>query len=134
MATSESHTLPVGDYEFTDAGGLIPWARDPLEWPDNILEVQGWEPAAFVGGALGDSVTAEIYSHPDTGRTLVEVEAYGVAVAILCRTRGAFLRFTRDWLLPLTKLNPPEPRFGPRSECGVHSMKFGYPGYPVTAA
>jgi hypothetical protein len=117
----------VGAYEFTDAGGLIPWARNLLEWPDNILEVQGWEPAAFIGGALGDSVTAEISSHPDTGRTLVELEVYGVATTILCRTSGAFLRFTRDWLRPLMELNPPEPRFGPRSERGVHSMKFEYP-------
>ena len=118
MAIPETHAVPVGDYEFTDDGGLIPWTRDPLEWPENILESEGWEPAALVGGALGDSVTAEIYSHPDTGRTLVELEAYGVAVAILCRTRPAFLRLVRDWLRPLVELNPKEnyPRFGPGSE------------------
>jgi hypothetical protein len=118
MAIPETHALPVGTYEFTDAGGLIPWARNLLEWPDNILEREGWEPTGFVGGGLGDSVTAEIYSHPDTGRTLVELEAYGVAVAILCRTRPAFLRLVRDWLRPLMELNPKEkhPRFGPSSE------------------
>jgi hypothetical protein len=91
MATSESHTLPVGDYEFTDAGGLIPWTRDPLEWPENILELEGWEPAGLLGYSLGDPVVAEIYPHIATEQSLIELTVYGLATTILCRTRLRFL-------------------------------------------
>ena len=108
----------MGDYEFTDDGGLIPWTGDRLDWPREILEREGWEPTGLLGYSLGDPVVAEIYSHDATNRTLIGLEIYGVAATILCRTKLSFLQFARIWLRPLVELNPPEPRFGPSSQRG----------------
>jgi hypothetical protein len=85
-------------YEFTDTGILVPWQE--------ALNYDCFRPASSLGCALaGDQTVAEIFTS-SAGRTiLARVTALDVPVWIVCRTRTAFLRFTRDWLTRLAELN-----------------------------
>jgi hypothetical protein len=52
----------------------------------------------------GAPVSANIYVHIEAGHVLVDLMVLGVRSWLLCRSRLAFLRLTRDWLSELTDL------------------------------
>ena len=96
--------------EFTEESTLVP--SDRITWtdsedPEEGLESQGWtccwrmEERAAPAGA---PVSANIYVHIETGHVLVDLMVLGVRSWLLCRSRLAFLRLTRDWLSELTDL------------------------------
>ena len=96
--------------EFTEESTLVP--SDRITWtdsedPEEGLESQGWtccwrmEERAAPAGA---PVSANIYVHIETGQVLVDLMVLGVRSWLLCCSRLAFLRLTRDWLSELTDL------------------------------
>jgi hypothetical protein len=90
-------------YEFTGTGELAP--ADPIEWRCGEDCPVGFEAAGLIND---DAISAEFFQETGTGRVLVHLSIFGVATPVLCSTRASFVRFARDWLAPLTKLNRPQ--------------------------
>ena len=83
--------------EFTDPGVLTPYQE--------FLNYDGFELARSLGDAMEDHVAAEVFRRNASDTTLIRVTVLAVPAWIVCRTRSAYLRFVRDWIGRLVKLN-----------------------------
>ena len=93
-------TTMVAVDEFTDIGELVP--ADPVEWRDGEDAPAGFE----LVGKIGQFETVDVEVFLETGgRVLVHGGVCGVPIAVMCASRARFLKFAREWLGPLARLN-----------------------------